>query len=109
MVSILQGVLLSPPFCLISNGYCSAALHFHSPENKKRMKLFWAAFAGMFLWQIIPSYIFPLLGSLSIFCLASQHIPPHIQGIFANLFGGNGLEEGLGLLDISLDWTSITS
>ncbi|KIM70931.1 hypothetical protein SCLCIDRAFT_178163 [Scleroderma citrinum Foug A] len=72
------------------------------------MKLFWTAFAGMFLWQIIPSYISPLLGGLSIFCLASQHLPPHMQDIFTNLFGGVVINEGLGLLSICLDWSLIS-
>ena len=109
MVSILQCVLFNFPLYLISNGNSSAALHFHSPENKKRMKLFWTAFAGIFLWQIIPSYIFPLLNGLSVFCLASQHLPPHIQDIFTNFFGGVDSDEGLGLLSICLNWQYITS
>ena len=109
MVSILQCMLFNPSFCLISHGYSSvAALHFHSPENQKHMKLFCTAFAGMFLWQIIPSYIFPLLGGLSVFCLASQHLPPHTQDIFTNIFGGVDINEGLGLFSVCFDWDLIT-
>ena len=86
-----------------------AALHFDTAANHKRMKLFKIAFAGMFLWEIIPSYLFPLLNGLSVFCLASQHAAPHVQSIFANLFGGADGNEGLGLLSISFDWQYITS
>ncbi|KAI6040850.1 OPT oligopeptide transporter protein-domain-containing protein, partial [Pisolithus marmoratus] len=85
------------------------SLHFDTAANHKRMRLFWLAFAGMFIWEIIPSYIFPLLNGISIFCLASQHAKPSIQDIFTNIFGGIDGNEGLGLLSISLDWQYITS
>ncbi|KAL4079725.1 oligopeptide transporter [Scleroderma citrinum] len=80
----------------------SHPLHCYSPENHKRLKLFKASFVGIFLWEIIPSYIFPLLNGLSIFCLASQHIPSSAQDVFTNLFGGASNNEGLGILSISL-------
>ena len=73
------------------------------------MQLFWTAFTGMFLWEIVPSYIFPLLNGFSIFCLASQHASPHVQGVFTRLFGGANSNEGLGFLSISFDWQYITS
>ena len=84
-------------------------LHFDSVANQKRMDLFWIAFTGMFLWEIFPSYIFPLLNGFSIFCLASQHAPPHVQEVFTHLFGGADSNEGLGFLSISFDWQYITS
>lgn len=85
------------------------SLHFDSTANRKRMKLFWLAFAGMFIWEIFPSYIFPLLNGISVLCLASQHANPSIQNMFTNIFGGTDGNEGLGLLSISLDWQYITS
>ncbi|KAL4079665.1 OPT oligopeptide transporter protein-domain-containing protein [Scleroderma citrinum] len=85
------------------------ALHFNNAAKYKRMKLFWMAFTGMFLWEIIPSYIFPLLNGFSVFCLASQHASPSVQSVFTNLFGGADGNEGLGLLSISFDWQYITS
>ncbi|KIM57237.1 hypothetical protein SCLCIDRAFT_1143537 [Scleroderma citrinum Foug A] len=85
------------------------SLHFNITANHKRMKLFWIAFVGMFLWEIIPSYVFPLLNGVSIFCLASQHASPHVQAVFTNVFGGADANEGLGLLSISFDWQYITS
>lgn len=84
------------------------SLHFYSPENQKRMKLFLASFVGVFLWQIIPSYMFPLLNGLNIFCLASQYMSPPVQNVFTNLFGGGRNNEGLGLLSICLNWQYIT-
>ncbi|KAL4079664.1 OPT oligopeptide transporter protein-domain-containing protein [Scleroderma citrinum] len=89
--------------------YWTVTLHFNNVANYKRMKLFWAAFTGMFLWEIIPSYIFPLLNGFSVFCLASQHASPSVQSVFTNLFGGADGNEGLGLLSISFDWQYITS
>ncbi|KAI6006134.1 OPT oligopeptide transporter protein-domain-containing protein [Pisolithus albus] len=85
------------------------SLHFDTAANHKRMRLFWLAFAGMFVWEVIPSYVFPLLNGISIFCLASQHAKPSIQNVFTNIFGGADANEGLGLLSISLDWQYITS
>ncbi|KAI0068493.1 OPT superfamily oligopeptide transporter [Artomyces pyxidatus] len=85
------------------------ALHFDSEANKKRTKLFWFAFAGMFVYEIIPSYIFPLLNGFNIFCLASQHARPGVQDVFTNLFGGADGNEGLGLFSLSFDWQYIGS
>jgi hypothetical protein len=73
------------------------------------MKLFWTAFAVMFVWEVVPSYIFPLLSGFSVFCLASQHTSPAVQNIFTNIFGGADANEGLGLLSLSFDWQYITS
>lgn len=87
----------------------TSGLHFDSTANKKRVRLFWAAFAAMFIYEIIPSYIFPLLNGFSIFCLASQRASPSVQGIFTNIFGGADGNEGLGLLSLSFDWQYIGS
>ena len=63
----------------------------------------------MFVYEIIPSYIFPLLNGVSIFCLASQHGSPRVQDVFTNIFGGADGNEGLGLFSLSFDWQYITS
>lgn len=86
-----------------------AVLHFNSSANHKRVKLFWIAFTAIFVYEIIPAYIFPLLNGVSVFCLASQKAPQHIVDIFTNLFGGTNGNEGLGLLSISFDWQYIGS
>ncbi|KAH9914494.1 oligopeptide transporter [Epithele typhae] len=44
-----------------------------------RLKLFWASFTGMFIWEIFPAYIFPLLNGINIFCLTTQHVPSGAQ------------------------------
>ncbi|TFK71695.1 oligopeptide transporter [Pluteus cervinus] len=85
------------------------ALHFDTAANTKRLKLFWSAFAGMFAFEVIPSYIFPTLNGINVFCLASQHAPANIQNVFTNLFGGSDGNEGLGFMSVSFDWQYITS
>ncbi|KAI9059790.1 oligopeptide transporter [Trametes sanguinea] len=85
------------------------ALHFDSSSNHKRLKLFWSAFTGMFIWEVLPSYIFPLLNGINVVCLATQHVPSAAQDVITNLFGGTDGNEGLGFLSLSLDWQYITS
>jgi hypothetical protein len=86
-----------------------SGLHFDTTGNEKRVRLFWIAFAAMFIYEIIPSYIFPLLNGFSIFCLASQHASPSVQNVFTNIFGGADANEGLGLFSLSFDWQNIGS
>ena len=63
----------------------------------------------MFTYEIIPSYIFPLLNGFNIFCLSSQHASPSVQNVFTNIFGGANSNEGLGLFSLGFDWQYITS
>ncbi|KAM6503339.1 oligopeptide transporter [Amanita muscaria] len=86
-------------------------LHFSSSSvtNSKRLKLFWSACTGMFCYEIIPSYIFPLLNGVNIFCLASQNTTASVKDAFTNIFGGAMGNEGLGLLSVSFDWQYIGS
>jgi hypothetical protein len=63
----------------------------------------------MFTFEIIPSYVFPLLNGFNIFCLASQHASPAVQDVFTNIFGGADSNEGLGLFSLSFDWQYIGS
>lgn len=86
-----------------------AALHFDTAANHKRLRLFWSAFTGMFIFEVFPSYIFPLLNGINIICLANQHAPSRAANVITNLFGGTNTYEGLGFLNISLDWQYIGS
>jgi hypothetical protein len=63
-------------------------MHYNTEGNKKRMRLFWMAFLGMFCYEIIPAYIFPLLNGFSIVCLATQHASPSTVDVITNIFGG---------------------
>ncbi|KAL0960204.1 hypothetical protein HGRIS_011837 [Hohenbuehelia grisea] len=85
------------------------ALHFEPSARTKRLKIFWTAFTGMFAYEIIPSYIFPLLNGFSVFCLSSQNGSQNTINAFTNIFGGAAGNEGLGLLSLSFDWQYIGS
>lgn len=41
-------------------------LHWQQVRNSKPLRVFWYAFTGMGIYQIIPAYIFPWLNSVSI-------------------------------------------
>jgi len=79
-------------------------LHRDKAETRFRLRVFWIFFGVLFVWEIIPEWIFPLLQGLSIFCLAKQN-----SLLFTNLFGGSQGNEGLGFLSICFDWQYIAS
>lgn len=63
----------------------------------------------MFIYEIFPSYIFPLLNGFNIICLATQKAPGKAVDVITNLFGGADGNEGLGFMNFSFDWQYITS
>ncbi|KAK7016289.1 OPT superfamily oligopeptide transporter [Favolaschia claudopus] len=69
----------------------------------KKLRLFWIAFAGIFLWEILPEWMFPLLTGFSIFCLANPR-----SADFTRIFGGSNGNEGLGVLSLCFDWQYIS-
>ncbi|KAI9452352.1 OPT oligopeptide transporter protein-domain-containing protein [Lactarius psammicola] len=73
-----------------------------SNDNKKRLKLFYIAFFAVFIWEIFPEWMFPLLTGFSVFCLANPRSTD-----FTRVFGGSNGNEGLGLLSICFDWQYI--
>ncbi|KAH9945802.1 OPT oligopeptide transporter [Epithele typhae] len=105
---LLQDMLVRPTKCFwpgkISTANLFQALHFDNQMTSKRVRLFWTVFVVMFVWEIIPQWIFPLLTGISIFCLANNTNP-----IFRNVFGGASNNEGMGFLSWCLDWNLIGS
>lgn len=75
----------------------------HSEGNKRRLKVFYFVFFAIFLWEILPEWMFPLLTGFSVFCLANQRSTD-----FTRVFGGSNGNEGLGLLSICFDWQYIS-
>lgn len=73
-------------------------------EANWRTRFFFLGFAGMFIYEFIPQYMFPLLGGISVFCLAN---PGSVW--FQRIFGGLAVNEGLGLLSLSFDWNYLSS
>lgn len=70
---------------------------------KKKLRLFYIAFFAIFIWELFPEWIFPLLTGFSVFCLANQK-----SADFTRVFGGSNGNEGLGLLSICFDWQYIS-
>ncbi|KAH8992871.1 OPT oligopeptide transporter [Lactarius hatsudake] len=75
-----------------------------SEGNKQRLKLFYVAFSAIFIWEIFPEWMFPLLTGFSVFCLGNPRSTD-----FTRIFGGSNGNEGLGLLSICFDWQYISS
>lgn len=72
-----------------------------TPKSRKQTKVFWLALLGMTLWQFLPEYVFPMLGSLAFLCwVAPQN---HVANFVGAGFGG------MGFLNLSLDWSNISS
>ncbi|EPS26976.1 hypothetical protein PDE_01916 [Penicillium oxalicum 114-2] len=85
------------------------ALHWQDVKNSKPLRVFWYAFGGMALYEILPAYVFPWLNSISIPCLASQKATGNTGSVLTTLFGGATNNEGLGYFSLSFDWQYITS
>ncbi|KAJ7473925.1 OPT oligopeptide transporter protein-domain-containing protein [Mycena galericulata] len=79
------------------------ALYKDTAGAGKKLRLFWIAFTGIFFWEILPEWMFPLLTGFSVFCLANPH-----SANFTRIFGGSNGNEGLGVLSICFDWQYIS-
>ncbi|KAE9382649.1 hypothetical protein BT96DRAFT_1050139, partial [Gymnopus androsaceus JB14] len=104
---LLQEALVYPSICfwpsVITPASIFQALHFDGGLGSKRTKIFWALFAGIFCYEIIPQWIFPVLTGVSIFCLVD-----HTSSVMRNIFGGASNNEGMGLnQDIGIVFTYI--
>jgi hypothetical protein len=85
------------------------AMHWNNFFQSKPVRLFWILFGVIAAYQTLPTYIFPWLSAVSIPCLAAMASTGKTGQTLTNLFGGSMPNEGLGLLSISLSWTSIGS
>jgi hypothetical protein len=65
------------------------------------MAMFFSVLLGVTLWQSLPEYAFPFLGSLAFLCwVAPNNATANFIG---SVFGG------MGFLNPSLDWSNISS
>ncbi|ORX58721.1 OPT family small oligopeptide transporter [Hesseltinella vesiculosa] len=78
-------------------------VHDDKKHTQQRTRYFFMVFGAIFVYEIIPQYMFPMLGAFSVFCLARDD-----SLWFQRLFGGSGVNEGLGILSISLDWNLLS-
>jgi hypothetical protein len=65
------------------------------------MIVFFSVLLGITLWQFLPEYAFPMLGSLAFLCWVAP------RNATAN-FIGSGFG-GMGFLNLSLDWSNMSS
>lgn len=72
--------------------------------TQRKIQVFWSVFSIIFVWELFPEWIFPLLTGFSIFCLAAPNSPA-----VSRLFGGSNGNEGLGFLSICFDWLYISA
>ncbi|KIJ61351.1 hypothetical protein HYDPIDRAFT_116119 [Hydnomerulius pinastri MD-312] len=79
------------------------ALYEGGNAARRKLKVFYLVFGIIFIWELFPEWIFPLLTGFSIFCLANPNSPA-----FSRVFGGSNGNEGLGLLSICFDWQYIS-
>ena len=84
-------------------------LHFDQRANRGRLIKFGWALAAAAVWEFFPAYMVTWFGGVSVFCLASMGAPEHTRKVFSTVFGGASSNEGLGLLNFSLDWQYIQS
>jgi OPT family oligopeptide transporter len=95
--------MLYPTMVPLVSMYDTLYKDHNTGANRKKFKVFWIVFFAIFIWEVFPEYIFPLLTGFSIFCLADQN-----NAVFTNVFGGSNGNEGLGLLSICFDWQYIS-
>lgn len=70
-------------------------------RSAKQMRVFWYVFAGIFVWQFFPAWIMPFTAALAPLCWFNS------RNHKLNFLGaGRG---GAGFLNITLDWSNITS
>ncbi|EIW74041.1 OPT oligopeptide transporter [Coniophora puteana RWD-64-598 SS2] len=70
---------------------------------RKKLRVFTIVFWVIFIWELFPEWIFPLITGFSIICLAVPN-----NAAVSRLFGGSNGNEGLGVLSICLDWQYIS-
>ncbi|KAI6019141.1 OPT oligopeptide transporter protein-domain-containing protein [Pisolithus marmoratus] len=80
------------------------ALFRDGSAAQRKIQVFWTVFSIIFVWELFPEWMFPLLTGFSIFCLAAPNSPA-----VSRLFGGSNGNEGLGLLSICFDWQYISA
>ncbi|OQO11666.1 hypothetical protein B0A48_03393 [Cryoendolithus antarcticus] len=106
IAGLLRDVLIYPTKMLwpitLPTATLLETLHRDKHETKRRLKVFYIVFGLIFVWEVLPEYMFTVLTGVSVFCLAKQD-----NLVFTNLFGGASGNEGLGFLSVCFDWNYI--
>ncbi|KAI9845025.1 MAG: hypothetical protein M1838_001929 [Thelocarpon superellum] len=77
-------------------------LHRDKKAAAAKLRYFYWLFGILFVWEVFPQYMMPVMTGVSVFCLSNRK-----SLLFTNLFGGSNGNEGLGFLSLSLDWQYI--
>ncbi|RKP26649.1 OPT oligopeptide transporter protein-domain-containing protein [Syncephalis pseudoplumigaleata] len=107
MAGILRRFLVTPANMIWPSNLVQVALyntlHGSEPANRgmKRQTFFLVVACGAFVYQLLPFYIAPVLSSMAILCWIAPK-----NGV-AQLLGSG--YRGLGMLDLSFDWSAIGS
>jgi hypothetical protein len=48
-------------------------LHRKKQDTKPQLKVFYWAFALIFVWEVVPEYMMPILTAVNVFCLAKRN------------------------------------
>ncbi|KAJ3381891.1 hypothetical protein HDU80_001667, partial [Chytriomyces hyalinus] len=67
-----------------------------------RYKFFWLAASAMFFYQLLPSYVAPMLGALSVICWFTNNKKDNQMAL---VLGSGSYGGGVGLLSFTLDWS----
>ncbi|OZJ03782.1 hypothetical protein BZG36_03474 [Bifiguratus adelaidae] len=111
LAGALRGILVQPAMMTWPSNlaYVTFFKSMHADKNAlidaKRRKLFLIVFSAVFVWQFFPEFIWPMLTSVAILCLANG------DGYGSNTALaklGSGYS-GFGLLTFAFDWSVIGS
>lgn len=79
-------------------------LNTNQEDSRWRTRFFFIAFGCVFVYEFIPQYMMPILGGISIMCLAKN------DSVWVQrLFGGLSVNEGLGMFQLSFDWNYLSN
>ncbi|KAG1832079.1 OPT oligopeptide transporter protein-domain-containing protein [Suillus variegatus] len=104
---LMRGILLYPSKMLYPGVLpllsMLDAFYYDGIATRRKLKVFYFVFTAIFIWELFPEWIFPLLTGVSIFCLAAPN-----NAAVSRVFGGSNGNEGLGLLSLCFDWQYIS-
>ena len=68
-------------------------------DSRNTFRFFFVVFAIIFVWELVPSYMFFWIGSISILCLISPYSK------IMNILGS--AHRGMGLGFLTFDWNAV--
>ncbi|CAI5759636.1 unnamed protein product [Candida verbasci] len=98
---ISRNFLINDPQFIWPQALMQTTLFQNQKKSHGSMQVFFVVLIGVCFWTFLPEYVFPMTSSLALLCWCAP------ENYTAN-FIGSGLG-GMGFLNISLDWSNITS